>query len=214
MLPPSCPPIRKHGAALSATNSASIVKERLNDPDLAGTIVKARQKGKKFSTAVRDDRTLGVRVAGGAKRPRQKSPVTTFLPSQRRRVGRGWRGPKLSSCVTISRQRQPGPWRLSAHGTALAQAVESTPHASPIRSPWPSASHHSLGGYRECGTARFSASVRHEDKGATNSTLRQRKVTLMENMLLFTGALACVVGVLAVLEGRFNCLGFGRPKKE
>ncbi len=175
MLPPSCPPIRKHGATLSATNPASIVKERLNDPDLAGTIVKTRQKGKKFSTAVPDYSTLGVRVEGGAKRRRQKSPVTTFLPSQRRRVGRGWRGPKLSSCVTIIGQGQTGPQRLPARGTDVAHAVEPTPHASPMEPPWPSASHHSLGGYRECGTARSSASVRQGDRRSPDIALHQRK---------------------------------------
>jgi hypothetical protein len=35
----------------------------------------------------------------------------------------------------------------------------------------------------------------------------------MEGVLLFTGALACLVGLLALIEGRFNCLGFGRRKK-
>lgn len=214
MLPPSCPPIRKHGATLSATNPASIVKERLNDPDLAGTIVKTRQKGKKFSTAVPDYSTLGVRVEGGAKRRRQKSPVTTFLPSQRRRVGRGWRGPRLCHASPSANKGRPVPG-ASQH---MAQPLLRRWSRRHIHHPW---SHRGRLLLSRAWTAiRSAARPGLQPASGTETGVHQTslctkgKVTIMENVLLFTGALACVVGVVALLEGRFNCLGFGRPKKE
>jgi hypothetical protein len=35
----------------------------------------------------------------------------------------------------------------------------------------------------------------------------------MESMLIFTGSLACLVGVMALLERWWNYLGVGRGKK-